>query len=103
MTEPEPERPVRTSGVLVEAGGKAERIAEGKSGNFHRNIIKIRRRSDAAAQGLNSGTVRSLGRQQPCKTRRGAPDQAASPLPAESAASSPASAARISATDWARP
>ena len=50
-----------------------------------------------------NGTVRSLGWQQPCQTRRGAPDQAVSPPPADPAASSPASAARISATDWARP
>ncbi len=103
MTEPEPERPVRTGGVLVETGGEAERIAEGKPGNIYRHIIKFGRRPDAAAQGLDSGPVRSLGRQQPCQARRGAPDQAASPPPAEPAASSPASAARISATDRARP
>ena len=60
--EPEPERPVRTGGVLVETGGEANRIAEGKSGNIYRHIIKYGRRPDAAAQGLDSRPVRSLGR-----------------------------------------
>ena len=50
MTEPEPERPVRTGSVLVETGGEAERIAEGKSGNIYRHIIKFGRRPDAAAR-----------------------------------------------------
>ena len=103
MPESEPERPVRTGRVLIETGSKTERIMEGKSGNLHRHIVEVGRRPDAAAQCLDSGPMRSLGRQQPCKTRRSAPDQAASPLPEDPAASSPASAARISATDWARP